>query len=695
MFTALKKLVGSNEAPAGKIQPPPGVQTMGLSLQRKFAKGVQYNMKIIIKGDRNVGKSCLFLRLQGQKFKEEYIPTEEIQVTSIQWNYKATDDVVKVEVWDVVDKGKKRKKIDGLKLDNKVTEQVPEDAALDAEFIDVYKGTNGVIMMLDITKQWTFSYIQRELPLVPHHIPVLILANHRDMGHHRTVTEDQVRFYIESLDRPPGSAQIRYAEGSMRNGFGLKYLHKFFNLPFLQLQRETLLKQLQINSEEIEATVEELDCLAESEEQNYDVFLDCLTSRRRQVAEQLSNITNSASVDSVNAFACPQQNGLSSEAPSPQYPKVTTPVAAMGNKSVSVPANLCQSAAVNSSTAVPPTPTLVPPQDPPKQEGSFISKLFSKASNSNSQSTVNSSNKKEVKNEKITNGACENSVQQNDNPVQSVEDFVPEELDHSFNSFLEDSSSPRLAIETELPIAEAESESDEDCTNPMVAGFQDDLDPEDAVGQPVQTFSSVVENGPADDSEEEDSKDLPTSSANEEIPSKGETGAITSSVISEVSEEPGQITTPSGSDSLSTPQPVAPVCYTLENEDLSVLERIYSYGRKSSSGTPSVPSRSSPSVTTEGSEAVSEDSSTTKSKRHKHKSKAKEETKSHRKSHKHKKHKEKEAVDNKEKSSKKKKNQSEGGELDSSSDMDRLEEFLGSGDSFTERKSYNDQYELL
>lgn len=48
------------------------------------------------------------------------ISTRIFQVACIHWNHKTIDDVVKVDVWDIVDKGRRKKKTEGLKLENEV-----------------------------------------------------------------------------------------------------------------------------------------------------------------------------------------------------------------------------------------------------------------------------------------------------------------------------------------------------------------------------------------------------------------------------------------------------------------------------------------------------------------------------------------------------------------------------------------------
>ncbi|XP_013785997.1 rab-like protein 6 isoform X2 [Limulus polyphemus] len=710
MFTALKKLVGNNEN-SNKPQPPPGMQAMGQSLQRKFAKGVQYNMKIIIKGDRNVGKTCLYLRLQGEAFKEEYIPSEEIQVASIHWNYKATDDIVKVEVWDVVDKGKKRKKIEGLKLDNQITD-APEEAALDAEFIDVYKGTHGVIMMLDITKHWTFDYVQRELPKVPTNIPVLVLANHRDMGHHRTVTEDQVRFYVDSLERPPGSAAVRYAESSMRNGFGLKFLHKFCNLPFLELQRETLVRQLEVNSQEIETTVEELDVLQESEEQNYDLFLDALISKRRQMAEsqapKLSELSSPTSPFQVNGPFSSVSSSLNVSNTSTTSTSQSHASMQTKTRSSSVPNALDQQSPSDMSRS-PTVPTClgnsgssieIPEQ--PKQ-GGFMSRFFNK-----SPASAKDENKPAPSPEPPP------VVRASEKPFEKVEDFILESnVDQSFKSFLEDTNQSTSEVDYCVTSVQEHSDSDSEDGggNPMVAGFQDELDPEDIVTHPI---NEVIHEEDDEEDEEPTYKNVKngkkehnfcvitttqeTVSGDEPdlgpalIPSQLNITSAHPKKEDNVGEHNG-ILSPSSDDLSPSHQPEVTQFVRLENEDLSIFEKGYGICYASPSNPSSIPSRSSPSATPEGSEAVSEDSSSTKPKKHKDKSRSEE--KHHKKSHKHKKQREKDKPEKKDTKKKKKKHQkSSGGDLDDSSDLDRLEEFLGSNGRVPEGKEASIYEEL-
>ncbi len=92
---------------------------------------------------------------------------------------------MKVDVWDVVDKGKQREFTHGAKSSGYLSkfqkktqvrllgtvstfhrgvecnnstplflQQPTSVASLDSTFIDVYKGANGVILMFDVSKKW-------------------------------------------------------------------------------------------------------------------------------------------------------------------------------------------------------------------------------------------------------------------------------------------------------------------------------------------------------------------------------------------------------------------------------------------------------------------------------------------------------------------------------------------------------------
>lgn len=106
------------------------------------------------------------------------------------------------------------------------------EMVLGAEFLDMYKNCNEVVMIFDITKQWTFSYILQELPKVSTHVPGCILRNTHDIGEDCDIQPANMHDFIDRLDRPPDSSYFQYAEFSIKS-FGLKYLHNFFNILFL------------------------------------------------------------------------------------------------------------------------------------------------------------------------------------------------------------------------------------------------------------------------------------------------------------------------------------------------------------------------------------------------------------------------------------------------------------------------------
>uniref|UniRef100_A0A8D8XQ90 Rab-like protein 6 n=1 Tax=Cacopsylla melanoneura TaxID=428564 RepID=A0A8D8XQ90_9HEMI len=454
-------------------------QTLPVNLQKKYSKGVQYNMKVVIKGDHNVGKTCLFERLQGLPFTGEYQETPAIQIAAIQWNYKNTDDVVKVEIWDIVDKAKKRVLQDKLKTEN--SEEIEPGVALDAEFINVYKGTNGVILVFDITKKWTFDYVQKEMEKIPGNIPVLILGNRCDQAHHRAVQVEDPKYYIETLNRP---VPTRYAEASMYNSFGLKFLYKWFNLPFLQLQRETLLGQLETNKRETDVTAYELDVYEQTDESNYDLFLEKLSAKRRSKAEQNSNIPTLGAIS-------PSQSSLP-PTPHPGQAGARYPVSNHNSAAAAVPYRLPVLESVGRGQPIVPGKSSMP-----SNQASSVSFSSHDEPHSTSQTSLHPTLPSQIS----SLGA--------ELKLVSVEDFVPDDADNVSKMFLADAVDSGVTTNNTVDRNHDDSDSDADLQgNPLVAGFQDEIDPHDYV---VPPHSSISNSQPMvnittihDSSEEED-----------------------------------------------------------------------------------------------------------------------------------------------------------------------------------------------
>ncbi|XP_026804815.1 rab-like protein 6 isoform X1 [Rhopalosiphum maidis] len=431
MFSTLKRLANKTVDKDTTVNTTTHPKSLSQDLQRSFSKGIQYNLKLVIKGDRNVGKTCLWNRLQGKPFLANYEETDEIQVAHIQWNYKNTEDIVKVEVWDVVDKGKRRpltssKSCDVLKTEHDKVKLSPvpiEDTpVLDAELVDVYRRTNGVLLVLDITKRWTLDYVYNELPKIPDNIPVLVLGNHCDMNHHRSINGDEIIYYLKTLKR---SAPIRYAEVSMSNGFGLRLIYKWIGISFLQLQRENIMNHLETNGSETKIMTMELDVYQQSNEANYDEFLSRLSKQRRADAENKSvaptlplPLLNKPSPN-IKEIKSPAENSKMMDSKTQDIAQKMFP----GNKSNVVQTELSKCKDVK-----------IPKEEPSIKTPSIIN-------------------------------------------INNLDDFVPDdELD---KSFLEDAGHGDIIVKTPKETELNSDESDDDCGNPMVAGYQADVDPDD------------------------------------------------------------------------------------------------------------------------------------------------------------------------------------------------------------------------
>lgn len=326
------------------------IQRMDKAIRKRVRGGITYNMKLLIRGERGTGKTSLFHRLQGLPIPSAHAPTPQLQTATINWNLRVgTEESVKCEVWDVVDRGFVPSEdgdggadgVSGAGNGTAGTSGVLHDdddalasaaaaaaaaamggyttagasgmhvvAAVDASTVDVYHEAHGVIFLLDVTKWESLEYVRQQLENVPPHIPTLVLGNFRDCAaHQRKVFKEDIQDLLygssdrslkqqQALRRPH---ELLYFECSLLNCYGLKALHQYFGIPFLQLKLATIRQQLRIVEGEFSHLKNDLQ--ATIREQRYVDYLehikatgsDIRTGRRASNGQQHGSDVSSPS----------------------------------------------------------------------------------------------------------------------------------------------------------------------------------------------------------------------------------------------------------------------------------------------------------------------------------------------------------------------------------------------------------------
>eukprot|EP00300_Choanocystis_sp_HF-7_P008637 c16018_g1_i1.p1 GENE.c16018_g1_i1~~c16018_g1_i1.p1 ORF type:complete len:522 (-),score=138.43 c16018_g1_i1:161-1726(-) len=229
------------------------VQQMDADMRHKLGKGEKYNMKVLICGSTKSGKTSLFLKLQGKAMEETYTATHALQCGHVHWNPKRCEDVVKVEVWDVpvapssskghsvsldaaIKASKGKNKLQGsFVIEELVSQQDPTA---------LFRGCSAALVTINPHSPASLEYAAKQLTIIPPTAFVCVLALFQDVQDKWRVSREQMQDLVASRDR------TFYSECSNVSNFGLQVLYSFLELPFLQLQRETLLKRIEINEQE-------------------------------------------------------------------------------------------------------------------------------------------------------------------------------------------------------------------------------------------------------------------------------------------------------------------------------------------------------------------------------------------------------------------------------------------------------------
>uniref|UniRef100_A0A7S3H1L3 Uncharacterized protein n=2 Tax=Spumella elongata TaxID=89044 RepID=A0A7S3H1L3_9STRA len=271
-------------------------------------------MKVLLCGERGAGKTMLWRRLQGQPFSYEHESTAEIQSATINWTSPLSsrtaagkDDVVKVEVWDVVDRAivvdKPSSESVAAEMVYNLTGEAEEGrhsiVPLDASIVDIYKDSHAVIFMINPFDRQSLQYVKDKYPQVPGHVSVLLIVNFKDKStqpsNQTVVALQEVQTMcaeIRSFRSNCANDDVTVLETSLLDCYGLLNLHHYLDVPFLRLKQRILQEQLVSVESDLHLCHAGMERKT-SNESSYEEYLRQYNARKRERMNQNRDLDES------------------------------------------------------------------------------------------------------------------------------------------------------------------------------------------------------------------------------------------------------------------------------------------------------------------------------------------------------------------------------------------------------------------
>jgi small GTP-binding protein len=151
----------------------------------------QYFFKISIVGDKAVGKTALIDRYANQKFEEDYIATMGVNITIK--DIMLAENKIQLMLWDI---GGSEKWMNVRNM--------------------FYKGSNGIILVYDVTRPSTFlnitHYLQDMEETIQKKVPFVLIGNKADLRYLKKTPAENAQNLLKA------SNAVAFFETSAKQG---------------------------------------------------------------------------------------------------------------------------------------------------------------------------------------------------------------------------------------------------------------------------------------------------------------------------------------------------------------------------------------------------------------------------------------------------------------------------------------------